>query len=225
MTAAFRYLAILLLCLCASFALAEGHPHPRPPRSLLDLALVPEVQQELKLDESRVEQLRAARVAFRERAINERASLMDYSPEERGKRFMAFAMDQEHRIAEILDHHQMWRLKQLDLQSWGIRALIRQDVQDRLNLTAEQRGQIKTILDNERSSVHLIFGDFHGGRDLTPEQRAELKRKMDAMRDVRSQAERNLSAVLTDSQRKHFSRMQGAPFKFPDFHARPPGGV
>lgn len=224
MSAAFRYIAILLLSLTAVCACAQGRP-PHRPRGILELALVPEVQKELKLDDGRVAELRAARVTLEEKARGDRSVIMGLSPEEREKRFQAFRAEVERKVAELLDPQQMRRLKQLDLQLWGIRGLIRQDVQERLHLSPEQRAQVQSIMSDERNSIRTVFGDFRGGKELTPEQRAELRKKFDAMRDVQTQAEAKLNAVLSDHQQKHFRWMQGPPFKFPDFHSRPPGGA
>jgi len=223
MSAAFRYIAILLLSLTAVCACAQGRPHR--PRGLLELALVPEVQKELKLDDSHVAELRAARVTLEEKARGDRSVIMGLSPEEREKRFQAFRAEVERKVAEVLDVQQMRRLKQLDLQLWGTRALVRQDVQDRLHLSPDQRARIQSIMADERSAVRSVFGDFHGGKELTPEQRAELRKKLDAMRDIQAQADGKLIAVLSEHQQKHFRWIQGPPFKFPDFHSRPPGGA
>ena len=186
---------------------------------------MPEVQKELKLDDSRAAELRAAQVTLEEKARGDRSVIMGLSPEEREKRFQAFRAEVERKVAEVLDPQQMQRLKQLDLQLWGVRALIRQDVQDRLHLSPDQRTKVQSIMTDERNSVRSVFGDFRGGKELTPEQRAELRKKFDAMRDIQAQAEVKLNAVLSERQQKHFHWMQGPSFKFPDFHSRPPGGA
>ncbi len=66
-------------------------------------------------------------------------------------------------LAKILSRGQMGRLKQIQLQAEGPRALTRPDMVERLNLDEEQVAQIQQLLGEERQAM---FGTFQARRDL-----------------------------------------------------------
>jgi hypothetical protein len=183
------------------------------------LLMIPEVQQEIKLDEAQKDLLMQLQQEMRERGRQQFQDFQNLSQEERGRRMAAFRTEQDKKIVEILEPNQVARLKQLDLQQQGLRALGREDVANNLKLTADQKTKVQEALRGEGEAMRAMFqnGGFNF-REATPEQRQEFQKKM---QDMRSGTDAKLNAVLTAPQKEQFKNMQGAPFKFPEFR---PGG-
>ncbi len=223
MRAAVRNFLVLVLCFTTVMAFAHDGRPPHP-RNLLELALVPEVQKELKLDEARIAQLQQLSLGIGQKAQLMRNEVLNLMPEEREKRFQAFRAEIGKKVEELLNRQQMSRLRQLDLQLWGNRALVRKDVQDCLKLAPEQRLQVQTILQAEHDAFHSIFQSFRPGQTLTPEEREAFQKRMSDVRELRRQTDCRLAALLTEPQKKRLTAMQGTHFTFPEFGHRGPGG-
>lgn len=180
------------------------------------LVQMPEVQKELKLDQTQVELLQDLRQNGPRPNFQELQSL---SPEERQKRFQAMQADQEKKVGEILNKDQMARLKQLQLQQQGVRALDRVEVANALKLTADQKNQVKNAIQGERETMRQAFQGFQpGGAPPSDEERQANFKKM---QDARTATDAKLNAILTPAQKQQFQTMQGAKFNFPQ---RGPGG-
>jgi hypothetical protein len=178
------------------------------------LLRMPEVQTELKLQPAQVDLLTQLGREMGEKGRQLFQESQSLSQEERGKKFAAFQADQEKKVAEILDAKQMARLKQLDLQRNGLHGLERGSLADDLKLTPDQRAKVQEALTAERTAMQPIRDSF---RTATPEQREENRKKFT---EIRSGTDAKLNGILTDTQKKQFLTMQGAPFKFPE---RQPG--
>jgi hypothetical protein len=178
------------------------------------LLRMPEVQKELKLEAAQTDLLNQFNQESREKGQAMFQELQNASPEERQKRMEAFRLDQEKKLGEILDAKQMARLKQLELQQQGNRALGRKEVADTLKLTPDQRQRIQAAMDGEREAMRAMFQGFQGGQDMTQEQRQEAFKKFG---EVRTATDTKLAAILTPAQKTQFTSMQGPAFKFPEF--------
>lgn len=110
----------------------------------------------------------------------------------------------EGRLAEVLSTEQMTRLKQLgvqhQLQRGGPRALMHGEVSDALQLSEDQRGEL---------------------RDQAHEVREEMATKI---RELRKAGNEQLLNVLTTEQRATLDGMAGEPFDFPPPAMRGPRG-
>lgn len=180
------------------------------------LVQMPEVQKELKLDQTQVELLQDLRQNGPRPNFQELQSL---SPEERQKRFQAMQADQEKKVGEVLNKQQMSRLKELQLQQQGVRALDRVEVANALKLTSDQKNQVKNAIQGERDAMRQAFQGFQpGGDPPSDEQRQAAFKKM---QDTRTATDTKLNSILTSSQKQQFTSMQGAKFNFPQ---RGPGG-
>lgn len=202
-------MALLLVSGSVSLAKGFGHRGGFGPGGLL---MIPEVQRELKLEQSQLDRLRQLGEEMRVKAQETFRGVQNLPREERDRRFFAFHSEWNRAIDEILDDRQEERLKQLHLQREGVRALYRKDVADKLRLSSDQRQRIGTILEGEREEMRKAFEGFNG--TMTPDQREEIGRRF---REVKEQTDARLTAVLTDSQKRHWQSMQGAPFRFPEF--------
>lgn len=177
---------------------------------LAGLLRMPEVQAELKVDDAQKALLEGVMRpqfgpgGFRGGQPGERPNF-----EEIRKQMEARRLEQEKKIAEVLDKNQMARLKQLDLQRQGIRAIGRPDVQTALKLSADQKSKVQAALQAERTGVQALFqpsGD--GGRP-------DFQTIGPKMQELRASTDAKLNAVLTPQQKTQFTQMQGAKFNFP----------
>lgn len=183
------------------------------------LLMFPEVHRELKLDQDQIDRLQQLAVQMRAKSREVFAGIQDLPPEERGRRFRAFDKEYRSRIDEILDRKQADRLAQIGLQREGIRAIGRPDIARELKLSADQRQRVEAILHQERASIKDLFGGVGGV--MAPGDREAVRARIG---EIRRTTESRLNAVLTDSQRREWQGMLGAPFKFPEFRGRRRGG-
>jgi hypothetical protein len=178
------------------------------------MLMIPEVQKELKLEETQVELIRGV---AEQRPQGNRGGGEDFrnlSPEERQKRIEAFRAEaekrqaeQEKKIAEVLDAKQLARYKQLKFQQAGIRGLGQKDLATALKLTADQQQKVQAALEAEGTAFRAMFqGDQRPDRDT-------LQAKMT---EIRTGTEAKLNAVLTPAQKTQYTGLLGAPFKFPE---------
>ena len=205
-------------CLCAVLVLvafSQERPRfgrgfgPGPVTSAMVLGM-PEVQQELGLDDDKKQQAREwsqqTQQQLRE-ALGQFnfQDLRDASEEER-ERHMADLREKsdevmkpaEARLSKFLSPEQLQRLGQLKLQREGTPALGREDISRALKLTEKQRSELRDI------PPPFPFGP--------PE--------------ARQQADAEAMAVLTEEQRKTWDQMVGKEFRFPEPEFGPggPGG-
>ena len=210
-----------LLAGCAGAALAQG-PGGRPGRGggmMMgrggpDMLRIPEVQKELNLTPEEISKLEAAQDQVRgdQRAVMEKTGGGAPTPEQRA----ALRDIQEKALAGILDPAQMVRYHQLELQQQGSAAFDRPDVASALGLTAEQQAQVAAVL-KQAGESRRAGAPAGGFQDLSPEERAAMRSKME---EARKATDEKLMALLTDGQKAKWKDLLGAPFTFP----RPAGG-
>ena len=190
------------------------------------LLRMPEVQKELKIDEGQMEALKLIQEAQQSKMREEFGKLRDLPEQERFAKFQELgtkmAADNEKEIGKLLNANQVARLKQLELQQAGTRALGRTDVQTQLKISADQKQKIDAALKTERDAVQALFAGFrNSGERPSEDQIRESRTKMEA---TRKDTETRLLATLTDAQKKQFEGMKGAPFTFPQRQFGRPGG-
>ena len=207
---------------------------------LLSLALMPEVQKELKLDEAQVDLVDGMRPQRGPGGFGgprpggggqpgggggQPGGPGNFNFEEFRKRMEQQRAEQDKQLAEILDAKQMARLKQLDLQRAGIRGIERKDVADGLKLTADQRKSVQDLLTAEREGTQKIFQSAPRPEPGQPFDPAVFQQNFQKMQELRTSTDAKLNKVLTPVQTKQWTAMQGTPFKFPQPQFRfGPGG-
>ncbi len=182
------------------------------------LLSIPEVQKELKLEQAQIDLIQG----LRNNSFN-RDELRSLTPEQRRERFAQIRQQQEKQLAEILDAKQLARLKELEIQQAGVRALQRPSVQEALRLTPAQKEQLQAASTAEREAMRQVLQGFrgNGGQQVTPEQRQQAFEKM---RALGAETETKIMGILTDAQKKQFQALKGAPFTFPQRQRRARGG-
>jgi Spy/CpxP family protein refolding chaperone len=165
------------------------------------LLMNPGVQKELKLSDDQVSKLKDAMGKVREDHKEDFEKIREASPEERQKVMRAVGEETRKAIAGILDAKQMKRLKQIEWQVGGTRALEDPEVQKELKLSDEQKKKLKTIFEDSNKQIRELFQG--GNREGAREQFQKLRKDTDE----------KTNAVLTDEQKKTFKEMKGEPFE------------
>jgi len=207
-----------------------GRQGPGGPGGPFSLLSVPEVQKELKLQDTQLTRLQELMPSRRgpggpppgaggpDGQRREPGQGRRSGPPEGGREGRpgdGMRQEMESKLAEILDAGQMDRLKQLQLQRAGGRALLHKELADSLRLTDDQRRQVQDAVEAEREAMRAAFETAPGGDPEATRGKA---------REVRKETDAKLDAVLTDSQRKQLQTLQGAAFNFPEPRMGPPGG-
>jgi hypothetical protein len=201
---------------------------------LAGLAMIPEVQKELKLDEAQIDFIEGMRPQRGpggfgapppggQPGAQPRSGGVAPAPggpggfnfDEFRKRMEEQRIQQDKQLAEILDAKQMARLKQLDLQRTGIRALDRKDVQDGLKLTPDQRKSVTDSLTSEREGTMKLFQSAPRPEPGQFPDPAQFQKTMQQMQEMRTATDTKLTKILTPAQSKQWTALQGTPFKFP----------
>ncbi len=183
------------------------------------LLAIPEVQKELNLSADQKDQLKTIADGIQEKirasfTEGSRPDFQNMSDAERQKfrddmqkRFAEVTKGVDEKVAGILDAKQNARLKELQLQREGARALLRPEVCKKLDLTEKQQADIKKIQDDARPTG----GAF--GRNMSDEDRKKLREKFE-------KAQKDSLAVLNDDQMLDWTNMCGKTFKFPEMQFR-----
>lgn len=182
----------------------------------LGLLRIPEVRQEIDLMPDQEEALQK---------LNEKmGELMGRGRGERGERgdrggFGGFTDEQRQQmektmqemnaqLEQILLPPQMDRLKEIELQQMGASALQNEDVQSKLNLTAEQKQKLQQIGQEMQSEWREAFAAARESGGF-----GAIREKMEEMR---ANAETESMEVLTAEQKQQFEKMKGEPFDMPE---------
>jgi hypothetical protein len=103
-------------------------------------------------------------------------------------------------LADNLKEDQVKRLNQIMWQRGGIaRALGNADVQTVLKLDDKQKEQVKSIRDDEQQKLRDLGRPSADNRDK--------------IQEVRKKADTDITALLTDEQKKAWKDLQGPEFK------------
>ena len=206
----------------------------------VSLLVMPEVQKEIAISDDQKKLLDDLQADLREQIRTAFGDFQNLSEEERRKRFQDIQnMSEEERrkqfdefrkkgeevskkademLGMILDEKQLDRLSQLRLQREGIDSLSRDDVAKKLGLSEAQRAKLKKIQDDARTADQEFFRNM---RNMSEDERREAFTKMREQRDKRRS---DLVAVLTDTQKESWEKMQGKKFEFPQQRGFGPGG-
>jgi Spy/CpxP family protein refolding chaperone len=190
---------------------APGGPGPGGGGSM-ELLRNEGVQKELKLSDEQIKQLEEMKQAIHEKYKGEFEKINKLPEGERGAKFqeMRKKIEAEHRkvLAGVLKPEQEKRLEQINLQNEGATVFLDPNVEKDLKLTDEQKESIKTIMVEAQKQMRQTIGAAGG---VNP-NREEMMKKMQSMRKETYQ---KAVEVLTESQKKTWKEMTGAPFEVP----------
>jgi hypothetical protein len=214
--------ALLAALLIGSSAMAQpgrgggfGAPGGMMGGGLLGLAMMEAVQNECEILEDQVTEIRQVaeklrpqrgegdRPDWRNMSEQERQAAMEQMREQAAKQ--AAAANQE--LEKILLPPQMKRLKEIALQQQGSRALTTEEVATALNLNAKQKERIAAQLEENQGQMReRMQGIMQAGdREAAGERMRQLRTEMDG----------KVLAILTSAQKAKFEEMKGDEFDLP----------
>lgn len=166
------------------------------------------VQKELSLSDDQVTKLQAL-------APQPGGGQQDMTDEQRAKQ----REELQTKINDILNPAQEQRVKEIQLQMRGTRALTSDEVVKELGLSAKQVTDIEAALQVQRPQ-----GGGPGGAQPSDEDRQKM---MEEFQKAREAANAKALAVLTPAQKSKWEKMLGKKFEMPmmgGFGGRPGGG-
>lgn len=193
LTAAFA----LVICLTVA-ARAEDKKKEVPPPNLglHVLIAVQAVQEELKLTDEQ-------KKAIEEIATEARQALRGVNrlePAERQKKQQEVRKSVEEKLAKALKENQIKRLNEIDLQQRGILAVAAKKIADALELSADQRKEIREVQQELTKQAAKLREDNRG---------QELQEKIGKLR---LEASAKIAKILTEEQKKAWQKMVGKAF-------------
>jgi Spy/CpxP family protein refolding chaperone len=173
------------------------------------------VQEELKLTAEQIEKSKKVSEDIREKYKDDFQKAREMSQEERQEFFKKVGDETNKELAKVLNADQQKRYKQIQLQQMsrftGANIFLTPDVEKDLKLTDDQKGKIKTIVEDANKELKDL-------RESGGQPGPEFFQKMQA---VTKEGMEKASATLTDDQKKAWKELQGAPFEV-KFEGGPP---
>ena len=163
------------------------------------VAMMPDVQKELKVTKDQKKQIQDAISA-----MSKMGAGMDPTQMAAGGVMDMTSMNNQMdaRVLASLSPDQMSRLTELWVQYNGPRVLQNDDVAKQLQLTDDQKSKIKAIWDDYTNVYMDQMRHIHIGST------------MNGVKKKKKECDAATLALLTDDQNKAFASMQGKPFKF-----------
>lgn len=206
------------------------------PVSITQLLQIEKVREDAEILDEQAEDIKKAVDKVRQDARStqgERPNFRELTEAQREEFFKKFREQQEttnkkikEAIEEVLLPQQVERLEEIGLQIQGTAALLTEPVQKALKITAEQKTKFEGVQKETQEKGQELFSGvrelFAGGdREKAQAAMQEIREKMTAMQ---KETEKNILAVLTDSQKKEFKEMKGKPLEISPEELRPSRG-
>jgi Spy/CpxP family protein refolding chaperone len=223
MRSAARYMAAGLMAVAAvGLSTAQDTPRQRPGGGfggpggggggIMSVAGNKAVQEEVKITDEQKEKLTEAGKKIRETMM---AKMKDVPRDQFREKMASIQADvnkeAETALAEVLKPEQVTRIKQISVQSLGLRAFTNEAVVTALKLTDDQKAQIKEIADEAQKDSRDLFE----AAGIKPGERPDAD-KMEALRKkteiVRKDAFEKAAKALTAEQKETWKTLTGEPF-------------
>lgn len=210
--------ALFLSAICLSHAsFADGPPAKTRKAAVFNPYLYvirdPDLHRELNLSTDQVEAIRR----LTDELDGPLLSVRNKRPAEKARVQQELTERAQTRMATILARDQQQRLAEIVLQAQGDRALLRDDVAERLSLTDKQRTEIEEIQAETRKQIQELNRKQSDGSSQS------------RVRKLWSRQRKEILRVLSTTQRRRWGRLFGEPvdpnkfvddqtFKAPEFH-------
>lgn len=178
--------------------------------SALGLLRVEKVREELGVDETQTEALKKLEEQSRQQDRPD-FDFRNASDEERQEFFQKMQKQREEQQEEIrmqletvLTLEQMERLDEISIQVQGVMALGTEEVQEKLEMTSEQKEKLAEIRSGMETKIRDKMREIMQSRD-----REQMRTAMETMRE---DMEKEVLGVLTSDQKQKFEEMKGKPF-------------
>jgi hypothetical protein len=197
-----------------------------PPASGVNLIMNKSVQKELKLTADQMKDLRAGAQKVREKYLEQLANIpvVRGDPSQAGSAVempdpkmvaeLRNQTDAESKkvLAEVLKPEQVSRLKQIDLQLEGIRALLQnKEVAQALKLTDDQKGKVTKFFEDIHAYA-LSVAPLPSPDDEKTVRETRMKAHHEAWNTAFKEATGKIPSLLTPEQLRRYEAMTGAPF-------------
>src|SRR5207245_709425 len=106
-------------------------------------------------------------------------------------------------VADLVKPEQMTRLKQIQRQQQRLQVFADAEVQKSLNLTDDQKDEIKKLGDASREKMRDIFQDAQGDRE---KMRTEITK-------LNNENTEKVNKLLKEGQQKALKELLGKPFE------------
>jgi hypothetical protein len=165
------------------------------------------VQKDLKLSGEQIGKIDTTLRSVQEKHRDDFAALSDLGPQERMPKMISLnkAVADDVKKGLSMTSKQAKRYDQISLQQRGLMAFADPTVVEKLNLTRDQRSQIREIASAGGT-----------GRGLDALKNASAEEKKDAFRKMRERQRENMKkvmAVLSDDQKKEWKELTGEPIE------------
>lgn len=177
--------------------------------SRLGLAAREQVQSELKLTDEQKTKIRDLAQKTGEQMRGLFGQGQDLSREERAEKFRQATNQAEEQLKAILTPEQQDRLRGIAIQQFGAQMLTRDDVAQKLNLTDEQKKQVRQVLDQAQEQRRQSFQNRQQG------QQPDFAALREQMEKQRKETDEKALAVLTPRQKEQWEQMKGKPVDLP----------
>jgi len=169
------------------------------------MGMMAQIGEELNLTDEQEQQIQAAMSEMFQNAMSEMQGL---EGDERREKMMEMRTTMEEKIGEVLTDDQNVRGREIRIQMEGVRSLARDDVQEELDLTEEQKTQLEAVGEKVREQFEELG---QAARSGDAESREGLREKFE---ELGQRVERAAMHILTDEQEAKFEEMKGEPFEF-----------
>jgi hypothetical protein len=134
--------------------------------------------------------------------------LRDANAEDGGDRLQALIAKAKIALNSTLKPDQWKRIDQIVLQAQGPEALSLPAVAQKLALSADQKKEIREAIESRRKELQELVEQVKKGTEKDGQEKANK---------IRSAAQEQLLAILTESQRKQWAALQGKPIDLSSF--------
>ena len=167
----------------------------------------PNVQKDLKLNDAQVRKVQEILREIRERHQGDYSALRDASPDVRWAKMATLneTVSEEVKKALSFSAEQSKRFDQISLQAHGLQAFANPTVEQKLNLTNDQKSKIREIVEATRSSFAGAFN-----KDASEQERTDARNKRAA---TQKENLTKVQALLTDDQKKAWKELTGEPIE------------
>ncbi len=162
------------------------------------------VQEELKLTEDQVKKIETISKDLRTKYADD---LKDFQNREKFQEAMKKMNEEQTKLlADVVKPEQMKRVKQIEVQVGGLRALTNEDVQKALKLTEKQIEQVKAMTED-------LAKDSKSIRDDAGKDRAKLTEAMAKINTLSKEASAKFLSGLSADQKTAWKELTGDEFK------------
>ncbi|HKI17360.1 MAG TPA: hypothetical protein VKA15_05750 [Isosphaeraceae bacterium] len=169
--------------------------------------MAPNVQKDLKLTDAQVKKVQETLREIRESHQSDYTALRDASPDVRWTKMATLnaTVSDEVKKALSFSDEQSKRFDQISLQAHGLLAFASPAVDEKLNLTADQKSKIREIAEAARTAGAGAFN-----KDASEQQRTEARNKRAA---AQKENMNKVQALLTHDQKNVWKELTGEPIE------------